>query len=140
VVHELDGVLDAGGFSLGDGLAASLHDEFAYEWPELKHGVYTYAMANRGGLDKEPVPEGFAGDVHDAAPITNDVQERIRWQHLRRDPVAYLTDGKQHVLDVMNNHVLRVRGAGEMSLAELSHEVTEVDEVLRILENLRYGA
>lgn len=123
-------------FSLRDAFAASLHDEFAYEWPDLRHGVYTYTMANPGG----PIPTDFpGGNIHDAAPLTDNTQERIEWQHLRSDPVAYLTNGEQHVLDVMNSHILSVRGAGEASLADLDHDVTDVQEILDIIEKLRDG-
>jgi hypothetical protein len=90
--------------------AASLHDELAWELPELSHGALIFTLKNPGNAHVDFWKLGEA--VHD-----ND-QDYIRMalQGSVPNPVTYLTEGDQHSIELINGHALQVKGVGYFEL------------------------
>lgn len=139
--------------SLRDGLASSLHDEEAYEYDELGHGIFTYVLKNATGMDEHAktvveiltrsgwcVEQGVLvapANLPVESPLMKAGHELLggfRETVVDLRALPYLSDGDQHALDVMNSHVVSVAGRGAIDLAE--ERIATVQELSEMIEDL----
>jgi hypothetical protein len=95
-----------------DARIASLHNEKAWEHRELGHGTWTYTF--RSSFE----PHNLSGSA-ELATAVNVNDQRIIQKELHRfvpNPVTYLTEGQQHVVEITNGHYVEVQGGGSFSL------------------------
>lgn len=136
--------------SLRDAYAAALHDEEAGEYDELGHGLMTYAaklstpLHERGELIDKLIRAGAWKVASDGsvAPreefeYPDDLAQEVRTSLVDFDLLPFLSGGGQHVLDVMNDRVVTVRGRGVIDLAD-EFDADEVDSytLFRLIEDL----
>ncbi len=110
-----------------DARIASLHNEEAWEHRELGHGTWTYTF--RSSFEAR----NLSGSA-DLATAVNLNNQRIIQKELHRfipNPVTYLTEGQQHVVEITNGHYVEVQGGGSFSLP--LDEVFTADQVKRTL-------
>lgn len=113
--------------SIPDGFAAALHDEVAWELPSLGHGALTFTMRNPGNahVDRNALAE--------AVEQGNESYLRLALQGFVPNPVTYLTEGDQHSLDLINGHLLEIKGLGSVDvLGDIS-----LDELLGAVDRIR---
>jgi hypothetical protein len=89
---------------------ASLHDELAWELPELSHGALVFTLKNPGNAHADHWKLGEA--VHNR----DEQYVRMALQGFVPNPVTYLTEGEQHSINLINGHHLEVKGAGYFEL------------------------
>jgi uncharacterized caspase-like protein len=78
-----------------DALAACLPSQEAFELPSLGHSVLTYT-----GLR----PEAEVLPAYSESP-TEEIRD---WLRARRESTQYLTNGRQHALDLINGHKIQL--------------------------------
>ncbi len=140
--------------SLRDALASSLHDEESYEYDELGHGLFTYVMKHRAvdlaqhsdRIIDVLTRNGWTieGDrlvppitLPGTSPLLQPgllLQERFRNTLVDLQALPYLSDGDQHALDVMNSHLITVRGRGDLDIAV--DDVSSIDELAEQIEDM----
>lgn len=114
-------------FTIPDGFAAALHDELAWELDHLGYGALTFTMRNTGSKHVDRNSLAKAVEQNDEAYL------RLALQGFVPNPVAYLTEGDQHSLDLVNGHWLEIKGWGCVDvLGSVS-----LDEILDALEQVR---
>lgn len=140
---------------LRTGLASSLHDEESFEYGALGHGLFTYVMKHQTPLEERGrtvrdllVRQGWTignGELippdpwpsHSALlPARQELSERLASTVVDLEVVPYLSGREQHVLDIMNGHSVRVRGQGEIDLADCK-DLLPLNELLARVEGLR---
>lgn len=114
-------------YVLRDAWVASLPGEEAFELPRLGHGVLTYTMLR-------PDPLHLLGGVHDERRDPTD-HEIKQVRKTLRESTQYLTNGKQHSLDMINGHYVRVPGMSNVGI-ELMDRVWTLDELAATLDAL----
>ena len=126
-VEALDGI---GEFRLDEGLAACLPNELCFEYPVLKHGIFTYTHLNQGNAyvdrdrfnqailsdDKKEIAKGPAGLV---ATMSN--------------ASAFLTEGRQFSMELTKS-LIDVQGG--FASVEL-HERDDVARICRLLTQFK---
>jgi hypothetical protein len=104
-----------------DGYAASLPSEQACELDRLGHSVLTHTML-RPNRNPFPPPEGWS-----------EAQVReVRRAH--RESTQYLTNGRQHAVDLLNGHFASLLGNPSKGV-EIERQMT-LDELLEALDEL----
>jgi hypothetical protein len=103
-----------------DGFAACLPSEEAFELRSLRHSVLTYTMLRPGTrlLLKRPL----------TAEEFKEVKASVR------ETTEYLTNGKQHSLDIINGHAISQRGSANRSVEVLDNET--LDELVEAVNSL----
>jgi hypothetical protein len=140
--------------SLRDALASSLHDEESYEYEELGHGLFTYVM-KRSAVDLAQHSDRIIdvltrngwrieGDrlvpplkLPGTSPLLQPglpLRERFGNTLVDLQALPYLSDGDQHALDVMNSHLITVRGRGDLDIAV--DDVSSIDELAEQIEDM----
>lgn len=113
--------------SILDGFAAAMHDELAWEIDALGHGALTFTMANPGNAHVDRDRLARAVEQGDERYL------RLALQGFVPNPVSYLTEADQHSLDLLNGHLLEVKGLGSVDvLGDVS-----LDQLLTALEQVR---
>jgi hypothetical protein len=109
--------------------AASLHDESAWELPELGHGVLTYTFKNVGN--------GYVDMQQLAQAVDRNDQQFLRMALQGHVPnrVTFLTEGDQHAIELVNGHQMEVKGAGYFELP--IDEPCSADQLKDALERCR---
>jgi|SRR3569833_1337580 len=111
-------------YVLRDGWAASLPSEEAFELPTLGHGVLTYVKTR-------PDPFSIINDwkASDHQPSEQDLRMLRR---LDRETVHYLTNGRQHGLDLINGHAISIMGSshGDLELGDSEWCLNELVDAL----------
>ncbi len=141
--------------SLRDALASSLHDEESYEYDELGHGLFMYVMKHspvdlaqhsdrinrcpyKEWLDDRgrPAPSAYQAtwDLALTPTGTPALKERFRNTLVDLQALPYLSDGDQHALDVMDSHLITVRGRGDLDIAV--NDVSSIDELAQQIEDM----
>lgn len=85
-----------------DGFAASLPNEEAFELRRLGHSVLTYSMIRPGAF--------LMRKISQEGPDSLSASEIRELKAANRETTSYLTNGKQHSLDVINGHGISLRG------------------------------
>lgn len=123
MLHPLHGAR----LSILDGFAAAMHDELAWEIDALGHGALTFTLANPGNAHVD------ADRLAQAVERRNETYLRLALQGFVPNPVSYLTEADQHSLDLINGHLLEVKGLGSVDvLGDVS-----LDQLLAVLEHVR---
>lgn len=110
---------------LRDAFASSLPGEESYELDRLGHSVFTHTMVGpyAGAL---PPPPGD-GDWSE-----RDYRD---WARAQRETTQYLTNGRQHSLDVINGHAVTLRGA-RREVVDVPPGGMQLEELRDALDNL----
>lgn len=136
--------------SLRDAYAAALHDEQAWESDELEHGFMSYIAGHASPIDAQAellqaLVDAGAWKVDSSgrlAPVPSFVYsggltEQVRRNMMDFDLMPYLSEGDQHVLDVMNTRVVTVRGRGRFDIMEeFGDNAFDACDLYRIIEDL----
>ncbi len=112
-----------------DGFAAALHDEEAFEIDSLNHGALTFTMRYPGNRHVDQSRLARAVNEND------DEYLRYALQGFVPNPVAYLTEGDQHSIDLTNGHYVEVKGGGHFDVLGR----VPVRQVLDALEAARHA-
>jgi hypothetical protein len=103
-----------------DGLAASLPSQEAFELPSLGHSVLTYTRLR-------PYPDRNRANEWTAEEIR-------QFRRAQRETTQYLTNGRQHALDVINGHSVSLASSTGKRI-EIEPKM-ELDELREALDNL----
>jgi hypothetical protein len=117
---------------LVDAFAAAMHDEQAWEIPDLGHGALTYAMT----AANEKFVIGGDDELALAVETQDEAAMRRKLFRMVPNPVSYLTQAEQHSLDLINGHALELKGLGTLEI----EGTPSVNEVCGALERLRDSA
>lgn len=111
-------------YVLRDGWAASLPSEEAFELPRLGHGVLTYVKTRPDPL---AIVDDWKASKHEPS------EEELRGlRRIDRETVHYLTNGRQHALDLINGHAISVLGSrhGYLELGDSEWSLNELVDAL----------
>lgn len=118
-----------------DCVVSSLPDEKSYELDYLEHGALSFALSHSGNAHVDSKELARAVDSRDHKAILKFLQGVTI-----PNPVAFLTNGRQHSLHLDSGHLLSVAGAGSIELSDhigaLTHEALS-DAISRARTN--YG-
>lgn len=106
-----------------DGFAACLPSEEAFELRSLGHSVLTYTMLRPGTRLLQKMLEG-----------TLTAEEFKELKASNRETTEYLTNGKQHSLDIINGHAISQRGSTKRSVEVL--DIETLDELVQAVTSL----
>jgi len=110
-------------YMLRDGWAASLPSEEAFELPRLGHGVLTYVKTRPDPLE---VVNNWKASDH--KPSEEDI---CGLRTIDRETVHYLTNGRQHPLDVINGHAISILGGrGDLELGDSEWSLHDLVDAL----------
>ena len=103
-----------------DGFAACLPSEEAFELRSLQRSVLTHTMLRPGARLMET-----------AEKVTAEELKEIRAS--QRETTHYLTNGKQHSLDIINGHAISLRGS-DKSVEVLDNKT--IEELVEAVDSL----
>lgn len=113
-------------FLVIDGFAACLHDESAWEFEYLEHGVLTFSMRHRGNAHVDSARLARAVWDGDGQYL------RFALHAFTPNSVSFITDGQQTSIDVINGHLVQIPGGGET-------ELPDTPSLPRMLDDLDRG-
>lgn len=96
-----------------DCLVSSLPDETSWEMDFLEHGAMSYTLTNDGNSYVDSAELAKAIDNRDSRVIVKSLQGVTV-----PNPVSFLTNGRQHCVELISGHHLEVQGGGSIELAE----------------------
>lgn len=112
---------------LRDALAACLPNQEAFELPRLKHSVLTHTRL-RPYADALPDPGWTAHDL-------------TEYRRAERESTQYLTNGRQHALDLVNGHFVCIARNSEKGIeVEERMQLQELQEARDGLPQVRRGS
>lgn len=114
-------------YVLRDAWAACLPNEEAYELARLGHGVLTYTQLREDSLASMNRIRG-----EDREPTVEEIKQM---QRVNRESIHFLTNGRQHGLDLVNGHFVSVIGKRGTAL-EFGDRRWPLEELVGALNDL----
>lgn len=102
-----------------DCFISSLPDEKSWEMDFLLQGALSYVLCHEGNAHVDSKELAQAIDSQDHRIIAKYLQGTTI-----PNPVTFLTNGRQHGVELTSGHYLEVQGAGSVSLVEVSEKLT----------------
>jgi hypothetical protein len=110
-----------------DAFAACLHNEKSWELSFLGHGAFTYTFLNNGNSHVGPDDLTRAIQNQDHKVLARCLQGLVG---MKSNPTTFLTQGKQHPINLLKGQLLTVRGYCEISIFdEDTDQIIDVDEI-----------
>jgi hypothetical protein len=115
-----------------DALAACLPSQEAFELPSVGHSVLTYTRLRP--YANEMPPSGSSTEEEHRRWMD---EEYPHWRAARRETTQYLTNGRQHALDLINGHAIGLASnAGRsVDVADWPEKI-ELDKLVVALDHL----
>jgi len=92
---------------------SSLPDERSFEMDFLEHGAFSFTLSHQGNSYVDASELARAVDDQDLGTIVKSLQSVTV-----PNPVAFLTRGRQHSMELVSGHHLSVTGAGSIELSD----------------------
>ncbi|NEP19473.1 MAG: hypothetical protein F6J97_21705 [Leptolyngbya sp. SIO4C1] len=96
-----------------DCMVSSLPDEKSYEMDFIEHGAFSFSLTHPGNSYVDATELARAIDNQDLRTIVKSLQGIAA-----PNPVAFLTNGRQHSMELISGHYLSIPGAGSIELAD----------------------
>ena len=92
---------------------SSLPDEKSYEMDFIEHGAFSFSLTHPGNSYVDATELARAVDKQDLRTIVKSLQGITV-----PNPVAFLTNGRQHSMELISGHHLSIHGAGSIELSD----------------------
>jgi hypothetical protein len=92
---------------------SALPDEKSYEMDFIEHGAFSFSLTHPGNCYVDATELARAVDNRDLRTIVKSLQGITA-----PNPVAFLTNGRQHSIELISGHHLSIPGAGSIELVD----------------------